>query len=152
MLFVLLIVIYGSLQVNTMVTQSPISTRPEIIPLFRWMYTENENEISISLINQLTQDIIRTYKYASLTYNQTAWNSTTINSVINEAKQTLDYKAFQYERTSEGYFAVNVTFNGGENEWEVSFLDTFQDAQSTLYGFPSAPFMDNEVIIRVSQI
>ncbi|UCG90582.1 MAG: metal-dependent hydrolase, partial [Candidatus Heimdallarchaeota archaeon] len=64
-LFVLLLVVYGSLQVNTIVTQSPISTKPEIIPLFRWMYTEDENEITISLVNQLTQDIIKTYNYAS---------------------------------------------------------------------------------------
>ncbi|UCG01687.1 MAG: metal-dependent hydrolase [Candidatus Heimdallarchaeota archaeon] len=151
MLFVLLIVVYGSLQVNTMVIQSPISTKPEIIPLFRWMYTEDENEISISLVNQLTQDIIKTYNYASLSYNQTAWNITIVNSVVKEARQTLDYKIFQSERTSEAYFAVNVTFNGEEKEWEVSFLDTFQNAQSEFYGFPSGPFMDNEVIIRISQ-
>ena len=152
MFFVLLVVVYGSLQVNTMVTQSPISTRPEIIPVFRWMYLDDENEITISLVNQLTQDIIKTYSYASLSYNQTAWNITTINSVIKEARQTLDYKIFQFERISEAYFAVNVTFNGEENEWEVSFIDTFQDAQSRFYGFPSGPFMENEVIIHVNQI
>ncbi|MFW9905722.1 MAG: metal-dependent hydrolase [Candidatus Thorarchaeota archaeon] len=152
MLFLLLIVVYGSLQVNTIVIQAPISTKPEIIPLFRWMYTENENKITISLVNQLTQVIVKTYNYASLTYNQTAWNFSTINSVIKEAKQTLDYKMFHFERTSEAYFAVNVTFNGEENEWEVSFLDTFQDAQSKFYGFPSGSFMENEVIICVSQI
>jgi len=152
MLFVLLLVVYGSLQVNTMVTQSPISTIPEIIPLFRWMFNKDENEIAISLVNQLTQDIIKTYNYASLMYNQTAWNITTINSVIKAAKQTLDYKLYQSERTSEAYFAVNVTFNEEGNEWEVSFLDTFQDAQSKFYGFPNGPFMENEVIIRVSQI
>jgi membrane-bound metal-dependent hydrolase YbcI (DUF457 family) len=151
-LFVLVLVIYGSLQVNTIVTQSPISTKPEIVPLFRWVYNEHENEVTISLVNQLTQDIIKTYYYVSLAYNQTAWNITTIDLVINEAKQTLDYKIFQFERTSEAYFAVNVAFNEEENEWEVSFLDTFQDAQSKFYGFPSGPFMENEVIIRVSQI
>ncbi|MFX1507249.1 MAG: metal-dependent hydrolase [Promethearchaeota archaeon] len=151
-LFVLLVVVYGSLQVNTMVTQSPISTRPEIIPFFRWMYTEDKNEITISLVNQLTQNIIKTYSYASLTYNQTAWNISSINSAINRARRTLDYKIFQYERISEAYFAVNVTFNGKDNEWEVSFLDTFQDAQSKFYGFPGGPFMENEVIIHVSQI
>ena len=152
MLFVLLIVVYGSLQVNTMVTQSPISTRPEIIPLFRWMYIEDENEIIISLVNQITQDIIKTYKYASLRYNQTAWNVSTITSVINEAKQTLDYKIFQFERASEAYCTVMVTFSEEENEWVVSFLDTFQDAQSKFYGFLTGPFMENEVIIHVNQI
>ncbi|MFX0124136.1 MAG: metal-dependent hydrolase [Candidatus Hodarchaeota archaeon] len=151
-LFILLLVVYGSLQVNTLVSQSPISTRTDIVPLFRWVYNEDENEILISLVNQLTQDIIKTYRYASLTYNQTAWNIITINSVIKEAKQTLDYKIFQFERTSEAYFTVNVTFNEEETEWEVSFLDTFQDAQSKFYGFSNGPFMENEVIIRVSQI
>lgn len=152
MLFVLLLIVYGSLQVNTMVNQSPISTKPEIIPLLRWIYKEDENGVTISLVNQLTQDIIKTYNYAYITYNQTAWNITTINSLIKEAKQSLDYKIFQFERTSEAYFTVNVTFNEEENEWEVSFLDTFQDAQSKFYGFPTGPFMENEVIIRVSQI
>ncbi|MFX1515602.1 MAG: metal-dependent hydrolase [Promethearchaeota archaeon] len=152
MLFVLVIVIYGSLQVNTILNQSPISTKPEIIPLLRWTFIKNENEIKINLVNQLTQDIIKTYSYASLSYNQTAWNITSINSVIKEAKQTLDYKIFQYERASEAYFAVNVTFNEQENEWEVSFLDTFQDAQSKFYGFPSGPFMESEVSISMSQL
>jgi membrane-bound metal-dependent hydrolase YbcI (DUF457 family) len=152
MLFVLLIVVYGFFQVNTMAIQSPISTKPEIIPLFRWMHIEDENEISISLVNQLTQDIVKTYNYASLSYNQTAWNITSINSVVKAAKQTLDYKIFQYERTSEAYFAVNVTYNVEENEWEVSFLDTFQDAQFKFYGFPSGSFMEKEVSVRVSQI
>ncbi|UCG90467.1 MAG: hypothetical protein JSU57_01680, partial [Candidatus Heimdallarchaeota archaeon] len=72
-------------------------------------------------------------------------------SVIKEAKQTLDYKLFYFERTSEAYFTVNVTFNEEENDWEVSFLDTFQDAQSKFYGFPTESFMENEVIIRINQ-
>jgi membrane-bound metal-dependent hydrolase YbcI (DUF457 family) len=151
LIFIVLLVVYGSLQLNTEVTQSPISTRPEIIPIFRWKYNKNPNQITVSLVNQLTQDTIKTYNYETLTYNQTVWNKTTIDSVIEEAKQTLDYQIFEFELVSEGYLAMSVTFNEEANQWEVSFLDTLQDAQSQFYGFGNGAFMENEVVIIVKQ-
>ncbi len=144
-LFVVLLTVYGFLQVNTVITHSPISSKPEIIPIFRWIYSEDINTISIRLVNQLTQNTIKTYNYSSLTYNQTVWNITTIDSIVNLAKDTIDYKKFKFQLESEGYLAVNVTFNEEEDKWEVSFLDTFQDAQLKFYGFPT--FWETEVII-----
>ncbi len=148
-LFVLLLVVYGSLHVNTVVNQSPISTKPEIIPIFRWLYSEDQKIISIRLVNQLTQETLKTYNYSSLTYNQTVWNTTTIDSIIKEAKETLDYKKFQFQLESEAYLAVNVTFNEEGNEWIVSFLDTFQNAQNRFYGFLGESFMETQITIHL---
>ncbi|MFX0211013.1 MAG: metal-dependent hydrolase, partial [Candidatus Hodarchaeota archaeon] len=46
-LFVILLIVYGLLQVNTVVVQSPISTTPDSIPIFRWVVSEENNFISI---------------------------------------------------------------------------------------------------------
>ncbi len=150
-LFVVLLSVYGFLQVNTVVTQSSISTKPEIIPIFRWVYSEDQNNISIGLVNQLTQKTVKTYKYSSLTYNQTVWNITTINSIIKQAKDTFEYKKFKFQLESEAYIAVNATFNEEGNRWEVSFLNTFQDAQFSFYGFPNGSFLETKVIIHLNQ-
>lgn len=149
-LFVVLLTVYGFLEVNTIISHSPISTKPEIIPIFRWIHKEDHNTISISLVNQLTQKAVRTYNYSSLTYNQTIWNITTIDSIVNQAKDTFDYEEFKFQLESETYLAVNVTINEEENRWEISFLDTFQDAQLRFYGFPGGSFMEPEVIIHLT--
>ncbi len=150
-LFVALLSIYGFLQVNTVVTQSSISTKPEIIPIFRWVFSEDQNNLSIRLVNQLTQETVQTYFYPALTYNQTEWNGLTIDSIVNQAKETFKYHKFKFQLESEAHLAVNATFNEEENRWEVSFLNTFQDAQFRFYGFPNGSFLETKVIIHLNQ-
>ncbi len=152
LLFVLLLTSYSFLQINTIITQSPISTKPEIIPIFRWVFTEEQNTISISLVNQLSQEVLRTYNYPSLTYNRTKWNAAAINAIVSQVKETLKYKQFKFELESEVYLAVNATFNEKENRWEVSFLDTFQDAQFRFYGFFGNPFLEFKTTIYLNSI
>jgi len=149
-LFVILLTSFSFLQINTIITQSPISTKPEIIPIFRWVFTEEQNTISISLVNQLSQEILCTYNYPSLTYNHTKWNVAAINAVVSQAKETLKYKQFKFELESEAYLAVNAKFNDKENRWEVSFLDTFLDAQFRFYGISGTLFLESETIIYLN--
>lgn len=151
-LFIILLSFYSFLHINTVITHSPNFTKPEIIPIFRWVYFQDENTISIRLVNQLTQGIVKTYSYSSLTYKQSDWNITTINSIVNQAKETYVYKGFKFRLESEEYLAVNATFNEERNGWEISFLDTFQDAQFRFYGFPNIPFRETEVVIFLNQI
>ncbi|MHA2245765.1 MAG: metal-dependent hydrolase [Candidatus Hodarchaeales archaeon] len=150
-LFVVLLTVYGFFQVNTVITHSPVSTKPEIIPIFRWVYREDQNTITIHLVNQLTQKTVKAYNYSSLTYNQTAWDDTTIESIVKQAKDTFEYKKFKFQLESEAYLAINASFNEEGNEWEISFLDTFQDAQFRYYGLLNGSFMETEVTIYLNQ-
>jgi membrane-bound metal-dependent hydrolase YbcI (DUF457 family) len=150
-LFVFLLAVYGFLQVNTIVTHSTVSTKSEIVPLFRWVFHKDQDAITIQLVNQLTQNAVKTYKYPSLTFNQTAWNATIIDSIITQAKNTFEYKSFKFNLESEVYLAVNATFNGEENRWEVSFQNTFLDAQLRFYGFSDFSLMRTKEVIHLNQ-
>jgi len=150
-LFVILLGIYGFFQVTTIVNHSPSSTSPDIIPLFRWTVMERNKTISIHIINQLTQNIISTYNYSSLTYNQTYWDILSIESVVEQAKATIKYKRFEFQLGSDTRLAINVTFNEMENRWEISFLDTLHDAQNRFYGISNWSLMETEVVIYLNQ-
>jgi inner membrane protein len=150
-LFVFLLTGYGILQFITVTTYSPMSTQPEFIPIFRWVSNEDQNTISIRLIDQLTQQIVRTFNYSSLTYNPTDGSLATINIIIRQAKDTLEYQKFKFQQESEAYLAINVTLNTEEARWEVSFLDTFQDAQFRFYGIPNELFMIAKTTIFLPQ-
>ncbi|UCG04677.1 MAG: metal-dependent hydrolase [Candidatus Heimdallarchaeota archaeon] len=149
-LFVLLLSGYTLLQINTMITHSPSSTTPNSIPLFRWVVWEENNIISIASVNQLTQQIDKIYSYSPLTYNQTEWNRITIESVVKQAKGTLQYQKFKFQVGSESRLAINATFNEKENRWEISFLDTLQDAQNQFYGIPEWFSIDTETTILLN--
>ena len=150
-LFVILLLVYGLLQVNTIVTHSPTSTTPDSIPIFRWVVSEEKNVISIRIVNQLSQKIVKTYNYSPLTYNQTYWNNTTIKSIVEQAKGTIEYKKFEFQLGSETRLAVNVTFNEMENRWEILFIDALRDAQNRFYGIPKWFFIDTGTTIHLSQ-
>jgi membrane-bound metal-dependent hydrolase YbcI (DUF457 family) len=150
-LFVILLSVYGLLQVNTIVTHSPTSTTPDIIPPFRWVVSEENNVISIHMVNQLTQEIVKTYTYSPLAYNQTRWNITIIESIVEQAKGTITYKEFEFQLDSETRLALNVTFNEMENRWEIVFLDALSDAQNRFYGILFGGFLNAEIIIHLSQ-
>jgi len=150
-LFVILLSIYGLLQVYTIVTHSPTSTTPDILPPFRWVVSKENNVISIHMVNQLTQEIVKTYNYSPLAYNQTRWNITIIESIVEQAKGTITYKEFDFQLGSETRLALNVTFNEMENRWEIVFLDALRDAQNRFYGIPLGAFLNVEVVIHLSQ-
>ncbi|MFX0185714.1 MAG: metal-dependent hydrolase [Candidatus Hodarchaeota archaeon] len=150
-LFIILLSVYGVLQINTIVTHSPTSTTPAIIPPFRWVVSEKNNVISIHMVNQLTQGVVKTYNYFSLAYNQTRWNSTIIESIVEEAMGTITYKEFEFQLGSETRLAFNVTFNEIDNLWEIVVLDTLRDAQNKFYGILSGGLFNTEVIIHLSQ-
>ncbi|MFX1547146.1 MAG: metal-dependent hydrolase [Promethearchaeota archaeon] len=149
-LFIFLLGIYGSFEVVTIVIHSPTSTSPDIIPIFRWTIKEKDKTISISYVNQLSQTPVKTYNYTSLTYNQSDWDFSAIESVIEEAKRTLDYQKFKFQLGSDTRIAWNVTFNEIEHLWEISCLDTLRDAQNRFYGL-TASFIEAEVIIHLNQ-
>ena len=50
-----------------------------------------------------------------------------------------------------GFVAASKAFIEEGNRWEVSFLNTFQDAQSNFYGFPNGSFLETKVIIHLNQ-
>jgi len=150
-LFVILLSIYGLLQVYTIVTHSPTSTTPDILPPFRWVVSKENNVISIHMVNQLTQEIVKTYNYSPLAYNQTHWNITIIEFIVEQAKGTITYKEFEFQLDSETRLALNVTFNEMENRWEIVFLDALRDAQNRFYGIPLGAFLNVEVVIHLSQ-
>ncbi|MFX0207055.1 MAG: metal-dependent hydrolase [Candidatus Hodarchaeota archaeon] len=150
-LFVILLSFYGLLQFNTIITHSPTATTPGIIPPFRWFVNEKNNGISIHLVNQLNQKIVKTYNYSPLTYNKTRWNNIIIESVVEQVKGKLKFKEFEFQLGAETRLAFNVTFHEMENRWEIVVLDTLRDAQNRFYGIASGGFLNNEVVIHLSQ-
>ncbi|MFX1512259.1 MAG: metal-dependent hydrolase, partial [Promethearchaeota archaeon] len=148
-LFLSLLIFYGLLQTYTITVHSPISTSPNVIPIFRWILIEDNDVISIQIVNQLTQSIIKTYKYTTLSFNRTSWNSTLIYSVVERAKSTLDYETFEFELGSETQTATSVKFHADKNNWEVRIIDTLRDAQRRYYGLPRISYMESEIKIYV---
>ncbi len=150
-LFVILLSTYGFLQLNTVNTHSPINNKPDFIPIFRWIYSEDQNDITISLVNQLTQKIVVSYQYPSLTYNQTAWNITTVKSVIDQAKVTTKYQRYKFQLDSESYLSINATLNSKKSRWQISFLNTFLDAQFRFYGLSQESSPQPSLMIYLNQ-
>ncbi len=150
-LFVVLLSTYAILQLNTTITHSPDNTKPEFIPIFRWLYSKDQNDITISLVNQLTQKIVVSYSYPSLIYNQTAWNIKTIESVIDQAKVTTKYQRYIYQLDSESYLSINATLNTKEFRWQISFLNTFQDAQYRFFGLSRESSPKPSLMIYLNQ-
>jgi inner membrane protein len=150
-LFVIVLSIYSLLQLNTIATHSSTTTSSDFIPPFRWIVIEENNVISIQMVNQLTQKIVKTYNYSPLTYNKTRWNITTVESVIEQAKGMFKYKEFEFQLGAETRLAYNVTFYEMDNRWEIVVLDTLGDAQNRFYGISYGGFLKNEVVIYLSQ-
>ncbi len=148
-LFLILIFIYSSLFVYTIATQSPTTSSAEFIPIFRWILIEEEDQIHVHLVNQLFQDKVETYSYQKMSFNRTLWNDMTINSVMDEAKRTTDYKAFAFDLEPATRLVYEVKFNDEDGNWEVRITNTLRDAQRRSYGFLGS-FFDHELIITVN--
>jgi len=148
-LFLILIFIYSSLFIYTIATYSPTTSSAEFIPIFRWILIDEEDQIHIHLVNQLFQDKVETYSYLKMSFNHTLWNDLTINSVVEEAKRTIDYKAFAFDLEPATRLVYEVKFNDKDANWKVRITNTLRDAQIRSYGILGS-FFDHEIIITVN--
>lgn len=148
-LFVCLVAFYGSLQFYTLTTQSPTSSTPALLPIYRWVLHEESDQMIVQIVNQLTQEVEKSYSYPILTFNQTLWTEEMIETVIDAAKDTLDYKAFEFQVDPETRLVYEIEFVAKKAKWEVSITNVLQDAQRRYYGMLDWSLFEREKIISV---
>lgn len=150
-LFCCLVLLYGSLQAYTLTTQSPTpaSSAPEVLAIYRWTLLEEDDYIRIHFVNQLTQEIEKSYSYPILTFNDTMWTVELIERVIDKAKTTTDYKAYDFQLDPESRVVYEVDFVDEEDIWEVRLINSLRDAQQRHYGFPDWSFFEDDTTISV---
>ncbi|MFQ5980137.1 MAG: metal-dependent hydrolase [Candidatus Heimdallarchaeota archaeon] len=148
-LFVCLVLCYGALQVYTLTTQSPTSSTPALLPIYRWILHDESEHVTIQIVNQLSQDVEKTYSYPILTFNRTLWTEEMIETVIEAAKDTLDYKALEFQVDPESRLVFAIEFTEDEGNWEVVITNVLQDAQRRYYGLFGGSFFENEITISV---
>lgn len=150
-LFCCLVILYGSLQAYTLTTQSPTptSSTPEVLAVYRWTLSEEDDHIRIHFVNQLTQEVEKSYSYPILTFNDTLWTVEMIERVIAEAKTTTDYKAFDFQLDPESRVVYEVSFVEEEDTWKVRLINPLRDAQRRHYGLPNWSFFEEDTTISV---
>jgi hypothetical protein len=69
---------------------------------------EEDDYIRIHFVNQLTQDVEKSYSYPILTFDDTIGTAELIERVLDEAKTTTDYKAYDFQLEPESRVVYEV--------------------------------------------
>ncbi|MHA2496771.1 MAG: hypothetical protein ACXAEI_14910, partial [Candidatus Hodarchaeales archaeon] len=110
---------------------------------------EEDDHIRIHFVNQLTQDVEKRYSYPILTFNDTMWALEKIERVVDKAKRTTDYKAYDFQLEPESRVVYEVDFVDEEDTWEVRLINPLRDAQQRHYGLPDWGFFEDDTTISV---
>ncbi|MFW9995203.1 MAG: metal-dependent hydrolase [Candidatus Odinarchaeota archaeon] len=133
-LFVVMLSSYALMQINTVNNYQPETSTTEVLSFQRWIIEDITDSLKVELVNQLTQQVERTYFYEKITWNQSRWSRSDIESVITAAMQTRKYRNFIFKRNPDTRLVYNVTMNFEENSWAVEITDVFEDVLLKYWG------------------
>lgn len=147
-LFFVLLSSYAFMKMTTVNNYQPESSIPGFVSVQRWIIVDEGDTYKVELINQLTQQVDRTFMYQKVSWNQSLWSQADIEAVIMDAQQTREYRNFVFSTSPETRLVYNVTMDIEDNNWVVEVTDVFEDVQVINRGFESLPsFMSKIEII-----
>ena len=148
--FVFFILLNSVLMSQTIVTQKTTDTIPGLIFINRWVIIEENNTYTVKLINQLTQQVERSYNLTKISFNESELTIAQAHQLIEKAKDSIQYRKFHFNLDPDTRTMVNVTKNVKFNQWEVSFIDIVGRVQSKYFGLPENSFFQNSVSIKIN--
>ena len=99
----------------------------------------------------ITQEEVDSYQYPRLKYNNSQWSQEKMIQIVNDAKETYDYKAFVFAAAAETRFVFWFNFITESNEWNVQVVDTLTHAQFEHYNLHLEPIVHTYVNITITE-
>jgi hypothetical protein len=148
-LFIITLSGYAILQVNTVNNQKPDTSTIGFFTFHRWILYEQNDMVTVNLVNQFTQSVEKSYQYQKMTWNQSLWSQNEIDGVLEKSFTTQEYKNYLFRLNPDTRLVFNVSADFEENNWNVQIIDVFDDAQLKYWGFPFSPFSESNFVIKI---
>ena len=148
--FVFFIILNTFLMTQTITAQKTTNTVPDWIFINRWVIIDENDTYTVILINQLTQQVEKSYSLTKISFNESELTIAQAHQLIEKAKDSIQYRKFQFNLDPDVRTMVNITRNIMSNQWVVSFIDIVGQVQSKYYGLPENSFFQNSVKIKIN--
>jgi hypothetical protein len=137
------------MQINTENNYQPETSTIGFLTFQRWIIEDQNEELKVQLVNQLTQQVERTFFYQKIIWDNSKWSESEIGSAISTAEKTQEYYNYLFRLNPDTRLVYNVTSDLGNNIWIVEIIDVFEDVQSKYWGFESNPFSSPSIVIEI---
>jgi membrane-bound metal-dependent hydrolase YbcI (DUF457 family) len=148
-LFIVILSGYALMQIRTVNNYQPETSTIGFFSFQRWLIEDQNDELKVLLVNQLTQQVERTFFYQKMSWNDSQWSESEIRSTISDAEQTQEYQNFLFRLNPDTILIYNVISDLEENIWIVEITDVFEDIQSKYWNFESSPFSSPSIVIEI---
>jgi membrane-bound metal-dependent hydrolase YbcI (DUF457 family) len=148
-LFFVVLSSYAFMQINTVNNYQPETSTIGFFTFQRWIIEDQNEELKVQLVNQLTQQVERTFIYQKMTWDNSKWSESEIGSAISTAEKTQKYYNYLFTLNPDTRLVYKVTSNLDNNKWIVEIIDVFEDVQSKYWGFESNPFSSPSIAVEI---
>ena len=148
-LFLFFVILNTGLQMHTVNTQETNITSPGWFFYQRWVVKEYDETYSVQLINQITQNVERTYHYNKLSWNMSELNLGKVNQLISEAKEAINYQKYLFRLEPNSKTIYNVSYNLELDKWAIMVTEIVNDAQLRYFGLDGDTFSGTAITIFV---